>query len=150
MPQLKAFVGYSFAKEDEAVVKEIHKLLDSIAKVMPDFSWDHAEAAEPKELSVKVREKMEGKNLFIGICTAREQVVRAAEPGALFTRWFLPKTQLAVEKSSIEIKTTDWVIQEIGYALGRGDMDLILLLEDGVTRRPGGLQGDLEHSILAK
>jgi tetratricopeptide (TPR) repeat protein len=144
MPQLKAFVGHSFAKEDEVVVRELTKLLDSIAKVMPEFSWDHAEAAEPKELSVKVREKMKGKNLFIGICTAREHVVRAAETRALFARWFLPKTQLAVEKSSIEIKTTDWVIQEIGYALGSGEMDLIILLENGV-RRPGGLQGDIEH-----
>lgn len=145
MSQLNAFVGYSFAKEDEAVVRELTKLLDSIAKVMPEFSWDHAEAAEPKELSVKVREKMKGKNLFIGICTAREQVVRAAEPSALFARWFLPNNQVAVDRSSIEIKTTDWVIQEIGYALGKGDMDLILLLEDSVTRRPGGLQGDLEY-----
>src|SRR6266702_693165 len=143
MPHLNAFVGHSFAKEDEAVVRALLTLLDNIENVMPAFTWDHAEAAEPKVLSVKVREKMKGKNLFIGICTAREQTAQAAQKPTLRTSWFLPKTQLAVERTSVEVKTADWIIQEIGYALG-SNMDLILLLEEGV-RRPGGLQGDLEY-----
>lgn len=143
MPQLNAFVGHSFAKEDEAVVRELLTLLERIKNVMPAFTWDSAEAAEPKVLSVKVREKMKGKNLFIGICTAREQTVQTAQPPALFARWFLPKTQLAVERTSVETKTADWIIQEIAYALG-SNMDLILLLEKDV-RPPGGLQGDMEY-----
>jgi tetratricopeptide (TPR) repeat protein len=143
MPNLNAFVGHSFAKEDEAVVRALLTLLDSIENVMPSFTWDHAEAAEPKVLSVKVREKMKEKNLFIGICTAREQTAQPAQSPTLLTSWFLPKTQLAVERASVEVKTADWIIQEIGYALG-SNMDLILLLEEDV-RRPGGLQGDLEY-----
>jgi len=143
MPQLNAFVGHSFAKEDEAVVRELLTLVESIKNVMPAFTWDSAEAAEPKVLSAKVREKMKGKNLFIGICTAREQTVQTAQPPALFARWFLPKTQLAVERISVETKTADWIIQEIAYALG-SNMDLILLLESDV-RPPGGLQGDMEY-----
>jgi tetratricopeptide (TPR) repeat protein len=143
MPHLNAFVGHSFAKDDKPVVEALLTLLDSVKNVMPEFTWDHAEAAEPKVLSVKVREKMKGKNLFIGICTAREQTAQAAlSPGRLVS-WFLPKTLLAVERASVEIKTADWIIQEIGYALG-SNMDLILLLEEGV-RHPGGLQGDWEY-----
>lgn len=143
MPQLNAFVGHSFAKEDEVVVRELLTLLESIKNVMSTFTWDSAEAAEPKVLSVKVREKMKGKNLFIGICTAREQTVQVVQPPALLARWFLPQTQLAVERTSIETKTADWIIQEIAYALG-SNMDLIILLEDGV-RPPGGMQGDMEY-----
>lgn len=143
MSHLKAFVGHSFAKEDDTVVRALLTLLDSIKNVMPGFTWDHAEAAEPKLLSAKVREKMKGKNLFIGICTARERTIQEAKTPALFASLFLPKTQLVVERASVEIKTADWIIQEIAYALG-SDMDLILLLEEGV-RPPGGLQGDLEY-----
>jgi tetratricopeptide (TPR) repeat protein len=40
-------------------------------------------------------------------------------------------------------KTSDWVIQEIGMAVGRG-LDVILLVENGI-RDPGGLQGDIEY-----
>jgi tetratricopeptide (TPR) repeat protein len=143
MPNLNAFVGHSFAKEDDAVVRALLTLLDSIENVMPSFTWDSAEAAEPRVLSVKVREKMKGKNLFIGICTARERTVREAQSPGFLTSLFLPKTQLVVEQASVETKTADWIIQEIGYALG-SNMDLILLLENGV-RPPGGLQGDLEY-----
>ena len=40
-------------------------------------------------------------------------------------------------------KTSDWIIQEIGLAMGR-DCKLILLVESGV-RPPGGLQGVVEY-----
>ena len=40
-------------------------------------------------------------------------------------------------------KTSDWIIQEIGLAIGRG-CKVILLVESGV-RHPGGLQGSLEY-----
>jgi len=143
MPHLNAFVGHSFAAEDEAVVSKLLTVLESVKNVMPEFVWDHAEAAEPKVLSAKVREKMNGKNLFIGICTAREQTVRTARSPGLRASWLVPKRQLVVERASVETKTSDWIIQEIGFALG-SNMDLILLLEEGV-RPPGGLQGDWEY-----
>ena len=40
-----------------------------------------------------------------------------------------------VNEAALCWKTSDWVIQEIGLATGRG-LELILLVEDGV-RRPG-------------
>jgi tetratricopeptide (TPR) repeat protein len=143
MPQLNAFVGHSFAEGDKVVVGRLLALLDSLEAVMPEFVWDSAEAAEAKVLSAKVREKMKGKNVFIGICTAREQAVQAAQTPGFFVSLFLGKSQFVVEQALVETKTADWIIQEIGYAVA-SDMDLILLLEDGV-RKPGGLQGDLEY-----
>jgi hypothetical protein len=140
MAYLNAFVGHSFATEDELVVQKLLKVLDSVKNLLPGFDWDQAEAAEPQTLSAKVREKMKGKNLFIGICTARERTIPL---NALSPYWLQPKSKLIVERASLQTKTPDWIIQEIGYALGC-NMHLILLLENGV-RPPGGLQGDLEY-----
>jgi hypothetical protein len=140
MTHLNAFVGHSFSAEDEAVIGRLLSMLNSIQALMPDFDWDHAQAAEPKELSDKVREKMQDKNLFIGICTARENVL---PPGALRSHWWLPRGCTLAEKTEVHIKASDWVIQEIGMAVGR-NMSIVVLLEDGV-RKPGGLQGDLEY-----
>jgi Flp pilus assembly protein TadD len=138
--RLSAFVGHSFSQADEDVVAAILEMLDTISKAMPDFEWDHALEAEPKVLSQKVREKMEGRNLFIGICTAKE---KAINPSALRKRRWFGREELVGATESFQSKTSDWVIQEIGMAFGRG-MDIILLIEDGV-RSPGGLQGDLEY-----
>ena len=48
-----------------------------------------------------------------------------------------------VSVSSVKYKTSDWILQEIGYAVSR-DMQIVLLLEVGL-RNPGGLQGDIEY-----
>jgi hypothetical protein len=76
--------------------------------------------------------KIEDKNLFIGICTRHECAVRieAVRPRVPLTdmRW--------LKEHDIAWKTSDWIIQEIGLALGQG-MELIILLEEGV-RPPGG------------
>jgi len=50
---------------------------------------------------------------------------------------------IKAEKAAFFSKTSDWIIQEIGLAVGL-NMDLILLLENGV-REPGGLQGNIEY-----
>jgi Flp pilus assembly protein TadD len=60
--------------------------------------------------------------VFIAICTKKDQVLTTED-----AVW----------------KTSDWIIQEIGFAMGRG-CKLIILLEEGV-REPGSLQGDLEY-----
>lgn len=138
MPKIAAFVGHSFLPDDEGVVRRFLDYLDDIKKLGVDFSWDHAEAAEPIELSKKVKQKMADKNLFIGICTHREIVMANR---ALST---IPLTQLAiVNQKSTRLKTSDWILQEIGMAIGR-NMDLILLVESGIEN-VGGLQGDIEY-----
>jgi hypothetical protein len=48
-----------------------------------------------------------------------------------------------VNRTALAWKTSDWIIQEIGLALGKG-LDLMLLVENGV-RSPGGLQGNVEY-----
>ena len=112
-----------------------------MAKLHPHFSWEHAEAAEPKLLAEKVLSLIKDKNTFIGICTRRE---RAIEPGLLSSKnWW---GQIWAKEPDFEWKTSDWITQEIGLAVGRS-LEIILFLEEGV-RKPGGLQGDIEFIIF--
>lgn len=106
------------------------------------FNWDHAEKAEPKILSIKVKEKMQNKNCFIGICTTKENII---DPDKC-KQDNQNKKLVKINNDDVQHKTSDWIIQEIAFALAR-DMELIILLEEGV-RRPGELQGDIEHIIF--
>ena len=139
MKEISAFVGHSFNPEDEEVVRKFLDYFQQVANSHPHFTWDHAQQAEPRVLAEKVMALLEGKNTFIGICTKRERVLREGalvRPG-LFGG--LPK----VNEQHLIWKASDWVIQEIGLAIGKG-LDLVLLIETGV-REPGALQGNLEY-----
>ena len=72
---IKAFVGHSFLTKDRDVVGKFLDFFNHVSDLGLDFSWDHAEGAELKELSIKVKEKMNEKNLFIGICTSRQKSI---------------------------------------------------------------------------
>lgn len=138
MNELRAFVGHSFTDDDKDVVRAILEYLGQIEKMNIGFNWEHAEPAEPKELAEKVMKLMEDKNLFIGICTKKERVIAQDK---LLAKLFFPG-QLSAKIGDFAWKTSDWLIQEIGLAVGR-KMAVILLVEQDL-RRPGGLQGNLE------
>ncbi|HEY2920619.1 MAG TPA: hypothetical protein VGL70_08520 [Candidatus Binatia bacterium] len=139
MSQLNAFVAHSFAREDHEIVESILKFLNQVKAMDIGFTWESAEPAEPKDLADKVMRLIKDKNLFIGICTVKEGAI---EPpylnGTMFSR-----EVFKVNERNISWKTSDWIIQEIGLAIGRG-LGLILLVEKGL-RQPGGLQGNLEY-----
>jgi len=138
MEQIRAFVGHSFTKEDEQLVQKLLKFLTTVSHTLPNFSWEHAQGPEPRGIDEKVLDLFSGKSLFIGICTQKERVVAATG-----SPWWIPRGKVVANNRDIEWKTSDWIIQEIGLATGRG-MDVILLVENGV-RKPGGLQGSLEY-----
>src|SRR3989304_5705009 len=71
MKSIKAFVAHSFEERDEIVVRAFLDYFDSL-KETAGLTWDHAERAESQFISQKVKDKMEGKNLFIGIFTAKD------------------------------------------------------------------------------
>lgn len=144
MAHVRAFVGHSFTEEDEAVVGKFLKFFDQIERNNPDFSWTHAEPAEPKLLAEKVLSLIEDRTVFIGICTRKEHVV---SPHVLKRAgWFAKFLKGPLEQ--YYWKTSDWIIQEIGLAKGRG-LELILLVEEGL-RQPGGLQGNIEYIAFAR
>ncbi len=139
MEQIRAFVGHSFTDDDEAVVHSFLKYFYQISDLYPHFTWAHAEAAEPKILAEKVLSLISDKNVFIGICTRKEKVI---SPLDLVETTF-PRGFLKAKVDRFFWKTSDWIIQEIGLAIGK-QLSVILLLENGV-RAPGGLQGNLEY-----
>lgn len=141
---IRAFVGHSFSESDEEVVRRFTAYLDQIAHTVPNFTWVHAEKAEPRLIAEKVLALIEGQNLFIGICTRKEWAI---EDQDLRPAFYSRKLRLA-NASSFQWKTSDWIIQEIGLAIGRG-LHKILLLETGV-RLPGALQGDVEYIFFER
>ena len=144
MSEVKAFVGHSFTEDDREIVEKFLRFFSTIAKTNDEFSWEHAEGAEPQRLDEKVMRLMEGKNTFIGICTRKEKV---GHKTAFHDRVFWRK-QVIVDRRDLFWKTSDWIIQEIGYAKAKG-LHLILLIEEGV-RDPGGLQGNVEYIPFAR
>src|SRR6185437_2515950 len=99
--------------------------------------WDHAIRSEPRSISEKVEDVFEDKNVLIGICSKREQV---CDPSNLKT---LPVLGNLVFPKGLSWKTSDWIIQEIGLARGRG-CKTILLLEDEI-RNPAPLLADIQY-----
>lgn len=139
MDSINAFIGHSFTEDDELINRKFLDFFDTIKELGIPFNWDHAEKAKPQILSDKVLQKMKDANTFIGICTKKERVILAESLKKIpffRNRYFIGKNDFAV-------KTSDWIIQEIGCAFGR-ELKIILLIEKGL-RPPGGLQGNLEY-----
>ena len=54
MVAINAFVAHSFTDDDDVIVGKFLKYLDQLSKAELNFSYVHAEAAEPKVLAEKV------------------------------------------------------------------------------------------------
>jgi tetratricopeptide (TPR) repeat protein len=139
MTRIRAFVGHSFATDDEGIVNAFLKYFDSLSRSSINFTWTHAEPAEPKALAAKVTVLLAECNVFIGVCTRKERVIA---PNSL-SETLLLRGFMKGSTRDFLWKTSDWIIQEIGLAIGK-EMNLILLLESDV-QEPGGLQGDIEY-----
>ncbi len=79
MDQIRAFVGHSFLEDGAPIVSRFLSYFDQIAKLLPNFHWEHAEGAEPKLLTKKVLALIDDKNTFIGICTKIERVANDSD-----------------------------------------------------------------------
>lgn len=139
MRVVKAFVGHSFTESDKTLNSSFFDYLTQIERMGVGFTWDHAKAAEPRELAEKVMDLIRDKNLFIGICTKKELVISPVD----IERCGIMRKMFKGDQNKFIWKTSDWIIQEIGLAIGR-EMDLLLLVEEGL-RPSGGLQGNIEY-----
>lgn len=123
---MKAFIGHSFSEEDESLVKKLKEYLESF-----DINCKTGEPAQNSSVAVKIKERIEESDVFFGLFTVDKEI-RAEKDGET--------------NSSINTKrsftTSNWVIQESGFALGR-DKEIIMIVEEGIYKIPQ-LQGDLE------
>ena len=91
--------------------KEKTSLINSIEKMKLEQSINERE----------IEEKFKNKNTFIGICTKKERVLKDHElEKTIFNKMY------KISKADYVFKTSDWMLQEIGYALGK-EMQIILL-----------------------
>ncbi len=141
---IKAFVGHSFLREDKETTDNFKGYFDSLIKTMP-FEWDDAQEKEVKTLSEKVKKKMNGKNLFIGIFTRKHIEI---EESKLIRHKFFNKDKFNVMKTDCGWGVSDWIIQESGYAIGTG-MKTLFLIERG-AKELQGLHSDMEHIYFTR
>ena len=66
MNEIRAFVGHSFAPDDADAVNIFLRYFGQVQDLLPNFTWSHARAAEPKELAAKVLASVQDRNVFIG------------------------------------------------------------------------------------
>ncbi len=128
---MNAFVGHSFAEKDEDLVNKILAFLKN-----SNVDYETGERPENNSVSIKIRERIDANDIFIGIFARDEQIGEQQPPSwPCFRRQ--PK-----QSQPLKFTTSNWVIQESGYALGK-NKQVILLVEQGVHKFPG-LQGDKE------
>lgn len=139
-PRIKAFVGRSFAAEDESVWVEFRKILDALRPI--GFVYEDAKQAQPRSVSEKVRHGIEESNLYVEILTRRFVIVPGTPPWkrSLFQRLFAAFRPLDPSPTWV---TSEWIVQEAGYALGRGK-GRVMLVEEGVNVPTSDLDSDRE------
>ena len=112
MTEIRAFVGHSFTKEDAEVIRKFLDYFSQISSIVSQFSWVHAEEAEPKQLAEKVITLIAECNVFIGICTRKEYAV---DPVRVKSGYF--GRGLNIERNALIWKASDWITQEIGLGV---------------------------------
>lgn len=138
MKPIQALVGHSFADDDKEIVTRFVDHFDSLARLQSDFGWDRAILTKPKSVSEKVRDHFKAANTFIAICTKHEITFAKSD-----LRQTMFRKELRISRNAYQYKSSDWILQEIGYAAGK-EMNVIVLVEEGV-RPPEGILGDLEY-----
>jgi len=136
---ITAFVSHSYRDYDKEIVDSLLNYLDTIKDAISEFSYRTAKRSQPVEVHDKVNSIFSECNMLIALCLKQEAVI---EESFLKSLLFVKNRRL-LDISNIEYKTSDWIIQEIGFAIGK-DMPIILLLENGL-RPPGQMQGNLEY-----
>ncbi len=130
---MKAFVGHSFSEKDKSLVDAIKTFL-----TQSRVQWEDGvpPGGNNPSISDKIRKRIDANDIFIGIFTVDEEIGEQRRRRSFFFSRQPKQRQLQ------KFTTSNWVIQESGYALGK-NKGLILLVEHGVHEFPG-LQGDKE------
>lgn len=130
--QITAFIGHNFDEKDESLIEKIKAFV-----MQNDVHYTTGEKAQNKSVSEKVKQRINDCDVFIGIFTAAEPLCRPSCNSNPILQLF------KADKSPRQFTTSNWVIQESGYALGKG-RPTIFMVEKGVDSFPE-LQGDQEY-----
>ena len=133
--RLSAFVGRSFLPDDKMIWHELRDILDSHKSM--GFEYDDAKEAQLRPISDKVKELIMRHEIYIGVLTRRFPIWQA--PSSWPERWLSPLGSYVPQKWT----TSEWVIEEIGFAIGR-DRKVLLLIEEGVNFPTTDLDADTQ------
>ncbi|MCE7699866.1 MAG: hypothetical protein K8E24_013955, partial [Methanobacterium paludis] len=114
---METFVGHSFAEEDIEIAHEFIDYFDSIG-----IKCKSGEKPKNIQIDEKVKQEIDSCDLFIGIFTKDKRIL--------------------IEEDKEVFTTSNWVIQESGYAIAK-EKELIFLVENDIYKFPQ-LQGNLE------
>jgi len=117
---------------------EIRGILESLLPI--GFLFEDAKEAQLKQISEKVRQGIERSDIYIGILTRRFTLeVHPAEAS------LIARILAAFRRPSATLRwsTSQWLVQETGFALGRGKK-VLLLIEEGVDFPSSDLAADTE------
>lgn len=132
--RIRAFVGRSFLEKDETVWYEIRRILESLRPI--GLVFEDAKEAQLRPISEKVRHGIERNDFYIGILTQRLPIKETDLLSRILAVFRGPKI-------SSQWTTSNWVVQESGFALGKGQK-ILLLIEQGVHFPVSDLDADTE------
>jgi tetratricopeptide (TPR) repeat protein len=133
--RLSAFVGRSFLDADKKVWHDLRDILDSL-KTM-GFEYEDGKEGQIRPISEKVRELILRHEIYIGVLTKRYPIWEM--PTSWHERWIYPLGSYTPKKWT----TSEWVIEEVGFAIGK-DRKILLLIEKDVNFPTTDLDGDTQ------
>ncbi len=136
--RIRAFVGRSFLEENESLWYEIRKILESLRPI--GFEFEDAKEAQLRPISDKVRQGIERNDFYIGILTRRLPIKEEAAELNILKRIL---AAFPDPKIPSQWTTSNWVVQESGFALGKG-RKVLLLIEQGIDFPSADLDADTE------
>jgi hypothetical protein len=113
---LTAFIGRSFEKSDSELWNEVRAILDNLRPL--GLKFEDAKEAQARPISAKVQEGIGRNEIYIGILSKRHPIDDSAASGGSWRRRL--RAAFASRESPLRWVTSFWVVQESGYALGRG------------------------------
>lgn len=131
-------MGRSFLAADEGLWFEIRRILESLRSV--GFLFEDAQEAQARPISEKVRQGITRNDIYIGILSRRLPIGIESSEESILKR--LAKA-LRTHFEECQWTTSEWVIQESGFALGLGRR-VILMIERGVAFPVADLDADTE------
>lgn len=135
MPRLSAFVGRSFLDEDKSVWHHLRDMLDTFKSM--EFEYEDGKEGQIRPISDKVKELICRHEIYIGVLTKRYPIWET--PASWHERWLRPLALYTPQKWT----TSEWVIEEIGFAIGK-DRKILLLIEKDVNFPSSDLDGDTQ------
>lgn len=134
LKRLSAFIGRSFLEGDKQVWHDLREVLDALRPI--GFVYEDAKEAQPRPISEKVKELVSRNDIYIGVLTQHYPILEGTTLLERCRYVFLPPVAKRWTAS-------EWVVEEIGYALGK-HRPVILLIEEGVVFPTTDLDADTE------